>query len=258
MARYLPKTLAKTISYIAYHAPAEYGLFWDPNGTMPWKEFYWALQEDPNLRFVRQSHVQELNYLQIALPFTIEDNLLRLQSQFPVPPYPVAEDVPNRLFYACSRRHFSFASKHGLFSTGRPFLAACADKDLALRTGSRRNPQPFLVEIFAGPAKNDGIVFRSAGSELYLFESIPTEYLQFPPVREEESLRLAGKKKQKLLPKTPRDPSPGSFVVSIDHFQQTLGEKVGRAGTQTSKRDKKGPEWKREARKGKDRWKRSV
>ncbi len=258
MARYLPKTLAKTISYIAYHAPAEHGLFWDSNGTMPWKELYWALQEDPSLRFVRQSHIQELNHLQITLPFTVEDNLLRLQSQFPVPTYPVAEDVPNRLFCACARKHVGFASKHGLLAAGRPFLTACADKDLAVRIGRRRDPQPFLVEIFAERATNDGVVFRSAGPELYLFESIPTDYLQFPPVREEELLRLAAKRKEKQPPKPQREPSPGSFIVSLDHFQETVGEKTAKGAAQKGKRSQKGPDWKREARKGKDRWKRSL
>lgn len=258
MARYLPKTLAKTISYIAYHAPAEYGLFWDSNGTMPWKEFYWALQEDPSLRFVRQSHIQELNYLQITVPFTVEDNLLRLQSQFPAPTYPVAEHVPNRLFCACARKHVGFASKHGLLATGRSFLTVCADKDLAVRIGTRRDPQPSVVEIFAERAADDGIVFRSAGAELYLVESIPTDYLHVPPVREEELLRLTAKKREKLPPRTQRDPSPGSFVVSLGHFQETLGEKPSKAANQKGKKSQKGADWKREARKGKDRWKRSL
>ncbi len=80
-AQYNPKTLAKTLSYIAYQAPAEYGLFWDPDGTMPWKELYWALQEDPSLRFVREGIVRELNYLPgCELPFALEGNLLRLRA----------------------------------------------------------------------------------------------------------------------------------------------------------------------------------
>ncbi len=64
-----PRTLARTLSTIAVHCPWEHGLFWDPDGSMPWKEFYWALQEDHSLRFVRESHIRELAYLGLEVPF---------------------------------------------------------------------------------------------------------------------------------------------------------------------------------------------
>lgn len=259
MPRYMPKTLAKTISYIVYHSAGEYGLFWDAAGTMPWKEFYWALQEDPSLRFVRQSHIQELNHLQIELPISLEGNLIRLHDGFPIPDYPVAEHLPNRLFYACPRKQFGVILKHGLATLGRDFLPVTVDEELALRIGKRRDPKPVLVEILANKASAAGISFRSAGPELYLVESLGTEYLQFPPVREEELMQLSTKKKEKSSATHVGMPAPGSFLVNVDHFQEAIG--VGkRASSQgkNARKGKKGPDWKREARKGKDRRKRNV
>ncbi len=258
MARLLPKTLAKTISYIAYHAPAEYGLFFFSDGTMPWKEFYWALQEDPALRFVRQSHIHELHHLQIELPFTVKDNLLHLRSQFPVPIYSIAHKIPPRLFYACTRKYYTFASRHGLRASGRSFLAACADRDLALRIGRRRDPYSFLVEILAQQAAGDDVVIRGAGHDLFLFEAVPMEHLRFPPVGEEELLGSRPKKKDRTPQKTLREELPGSFVVGVDHFREAVGEAAVRATARKGKKNKQGPQWKREARKVKDRWKRTV
>ena len=85
MLKHQPKTLARTLAYIAVHSPHEFGLYWDADGSMPWKEFYWALQEDDSLRFVRESSVRELQLLGIELPFSLEGNRLRLSSGTALP-----------------------------------------------------------------------------------------------------------------------------------------------------------------------------
>lgn len=260
MPRYMPKTLAKTLSYILYHSPGEYGLFWNADGTMPWKEFYWALQEDPSLRFVRQNHLQELDYLQIELPAKLEGNSLLLNEGFPLPDYPLAEHLPDRLFYACPRKQLGAAMKRGLLPTSRPYLPITADKELAFRLGKRRDAQPVLVEIDAQKACTDGIAFRAAGSGLYLVESLTIDYLWFPPVREERLIRFTGKKKEKAGTRSEDISSPGSFIANVDHFRAAVGSTEGSPSGEKRKgrAGRKGPEWKREARKGKDRLKRRV
>ena len=121
-AQYNPKTLAKTICYITCHAPAEYGLFWDPDATMPWKELYWALQEDPTLRFIRESHIRELTYLGLELPFVLDGNLLRLMPNWPQPSYPLTDSPPERLYFACRRKQYSILREHGITASRRPYL----------------------------------------------------------------------------------------------------------------------------------------
>ncbi|MDY0041271.1 MAG: hypothetical protein RBS57_13245 [Desulforhabdus sp.] len=259
MPRYMPKTLAKTIHYVAYHAAGEYGLFWDSAGTMPWKELYWALQEDPSLRFVRQSHIVELNYLQVEIPIKLEDNLLHLRDGFPLPEYPVCENPPGRLFFACPRKPFGAILKHGLVPFGRDFLPLAADEELALRIGRRRDSKPLLVEVLAGKARAAGILFRTAGPELYLVESLAMEYLQLPPMHEEELVKLSTRKKEKASAKPASMPAPGSFLVNVDHFQEAMGAgKRPLSDGKNARKGKKGSDWKREARKGNDRRKRTV
>jgi len=259
MSRYMPRTLAKTIYYIVYHSAGEYGLFWDIAGTMPWKELYWALHEDPSLRFVRQSHIHELNHLQVGLPITLEGNLLRLRDGFPLPDYHVCEHPPDKLFYACPRKQFGAVLKHGLAPLGRDFLPVAADQELALRIGRRRDPKPLLVKILTDKAGAAGILFRTAGPELYLVESLATEYLQLPPTGEEESRKLLTRNVEKSPAKREGMPEPGSFLVNVDHFQEAMGVAKRPLGEgKKARTGKKGPAWKREARKGDDRRKRNV
>src|SRR5208337_4911171 len=99
MLKHQPKTLAKILDYIARRSPGEHGLFWDPDGGMPWKEFYWVLQEDPSLRFVRESTIRELALLGIELPFALDGKLLRLRPEVACPRYPSASEVPERLYF---------------------------------------------------------------------------------------------------------------------------------------------------------------
>lgn len=260
-AQYMPKTLAKTLTYIMYHSPWEYGLFWDPDGTMPWKELYWALQEDPSLRFVRESHLKELRYLGIKLPAFIEENRLHLQEGFPAPDYPPADSPPERLFYACRKKHYPVVLQHGLSASSRKFLPLSTDREAALRLGRRRDKEPVLIEILARKASAEGeIVFREAGPLLYLVESLPVKYLMGPPLRVDEiSASEAKKKKGQKSAREEAPATPGSFFVNPRHIQESFQDRGAAAGAGvpgSKKKGKRGAEWKREARK--ERHKREV
>jgi len=256
-ALYNPKTLAKTLTYLLTHAPGEFGLFWDEDGSMPWKELYWALQEDPGLRFVRESHLREIGFLGIDFPAALDGHLLlRLKPSLPVPEYPVVEAPPSRLFYGCRQRHVPAVRDHGLTAAGRPALAVSSDKDLALRMARRRDPAPILIDILAGAAAADGISFRFAGSALYLVESLPVRHLRFPLMSEEKlqgSSSRSRKEKEPAKPGAPR--TPGSFMVEVEHLRDAFGGPP-EAGGKPKGKGRKGAEWKRASRK--ERNKRSL
>jgi len=255
-ALYNRKTLAKTICYVAYHSPAEYGLFWDPDGTMPWKELYWALQEDPSLRFVREGHIRELTYLGLELPFVLDGNLLRLTPNLAQPSYPLADHPPERLYFACRRKQYATLLEHGITPSHRPYVPVCADRELALRIGRRRDPEPLLLEVLAAKASAEGETVRSAGAELYLVESVPIRYLILPLVCAEQYAGPTSRKKVEKKPsRTDLPVSPGSFFVDAHQLHSRLpamngGDKAGK------KKGKKKDDWKREAKK--ERHKRSL
>ncbi len=251
-----PRTLAKTLVYLLLHAPGEHGLFWDEDGTMPWKELYWAMQEDPTLRFVRESHFREIAYLGIDFPVTLEGRLLRLKPGVPPPDYPIVDPPPPRLFHGCRGRSLAAVRQHGLHPAGRRFLAVSADKDLALRMAGRREAEPILLEILADSAAHDGIAFRAAGANLYLVETVPPGHLRFPLMSEERIKELTLRpKKQKEQVQTGISRTPGSFTVQMEHLHETFGAAPDGSGKNKIK-GRRGAEWKRASRK--ERNKRSV
>jgi putative RNA 2'-phosphotransferase len=218
MLKHQHKTLAKTLGYIVTHSPGEYGLFWDPDVTMPWKEFYWALQEDLSLRFVRQPTIQELALLGIDLPFVLDGSLIRLRPEFARPAYLPAPDVPKRLYFGLKPKNLVYTQKSGLRSSRRRFVAVCGERELALRIARREEKTPIPIEILAREACESGLSFLSAGLHLYLVESIPAEFIVFPQMRQDLVERLAAPaRKPQVQPSPP--PTPGSFIVQARHLE---------------------------------------
>jgi putative RNA 2'-phosphotransferase len=247
MAHVLPKTLAKTLSYIGYLAPGESGLFWDEDGTMPWKAFYWALQQDVELRFVREATLRELEYLGHGLPFLMDGKRLRIRSGVTLPQYPPVTP-PKRLYFGCAQRSLGPTQESGLAAVQRTYIALAADRVLAQTIARRRDPEPFIIEVLAEKASQEGIVFHSGGAQLYLVKTLPPQYLFFPLIPQAK-LSPAGKGKAKESGKRAAEHSatPGSFVLSPGHLQEA-GQKVGASGKSGTKGAKK-DDWKRESRK---------
>lgn len=250
MLKHQPGTLAKTLDFIGRRSPAEYGLFWDPDGTMPWKEFYWALQEDPSLRFVRESTIRELTLLGVELPFVLEGNLLRLRPEAGPAVYLRAAELPKRLYFGLKPKQLAFARENGLKPTRRRFVPLCDEKEFALRIAKRTEQSPLLIEVLAEEAERSGLSVLAAGVHLYLVESVAAQFLVFPKIRQDLAEKLA-RPAPKPKPSPPSPVAPGSFIVQPHHF--------GAPGT--AKPDKKGANkdgrgWKRSGRK--ERHKRDV
>ncbi len=243
MLKHQHKTLAKTLDYVGRHSPGEFGLFWDPDGTMPWKEFYWALQEDPSLRFVRESSIRELSLLGIEVPFVLDGSLLRISDELVRPNYQIAANPPGRLYFGIKSKNLVHIQKFGLQPSGRTFVPLSSDRGLALRIAKRREPDPLLVEVLTDRATESGISFLLVGPELYLAEAVPAEFLLFPKIRQDLAEKLIAERAPKPRAKPSSPPSPGSFIVEPHHFDPAAAAKAGKGG----KKDKGG--WKKDARK---------
>ncbi len=249
MTQLIAKTLAKTLAYIGYHAPGEFGLYWDEDGTMPWKEFYWALQQENDLRFVRDATLLELQHLGCSLPFVLDNRVLRLREDIIRPRYPLTSP-PQRLFYGCSRSNLEQVRHYGLVASRRKYLPLASQRILAEAVARRRDPEPILIEILAAKAHQDRIPFRGNGEHHYLIESMPEQYLILPLLAQ-RNLVQPGKDRKKEKDKSGKTPGPlasaGSFLVAPGQIQSAGGmEAVASKGG--GKAGKEGG-WKRDARK---------
>ncbi len=254
--RYHPKTLARTLATMLVHSPGEHGLFWDPDGSMPWKDFYWVLQQDSSLRFVRGAHLKEIAYLGIDFPVFLDGTVLRLKEGLAPPEYPPAAEPPKRLYFGCPRRHVPTVREGGLKPSRRSFLTLWEDRDLALRSVRRHDPDGVVLEVVTEKALTEGVVFLWAGGPLYLVRALSPSCLVLPLLRAETPPKGAEKKTSGKSTGVPV--SPGSFFVSGADLPRPVGaapggeDSAGRRGP----RGKRGSDWKRMSRK--ERTKRDI
>ncbi len=256
-----PLKIAKILANIAYINAGEYGLFWDEDGTMPWKELYWVLQRQGGLSHIKSSYINQLEFLGINIPFTIENNLLKLKE--PLPEYPIV-NPPSKLFYSINIASIEWVKTKGLYiPSNRSYLALWSNEEDSLLHSKPGKQEKITIAIDSESAIEEGILFFQAGPELYLVNTpILPHLLHIPPVKQKllDSLKakkeLSRKKKIKDKRKiTKSAPTPGSFIASVEHFKKALGnytqdnEIDSREKPRHSKKKGKGPDWKRQSRK---------
>ena len=103
----------------------------------------------------------------------------------------------------------------GLKSHEGGFLVLTPDKNMALRIGKRRDQKPVLLEVMAGTAEKQNILFYAFG-DLFISPQIPARFIAGPPVAKEELERPrdAEERKEKATPKQ-TDFAPGTFSLDI-------------------------------------------
>jgi len=237
MDKYQRERLSKLLAYILRHRPDEYGLVLDEEGFVSIKELIQALHEEEEWSFVRQDHLQEIALTCDRLRFEIEEGKIRASHGHPLPAPIVYEPSPPPpiLYHGTRRRAYPTILEQGLKPMGRQYVHLATSKDMALRIGRRRDPQPVLLEVHALRAHREGIVFFRAHDLIYLVEYLPPRFLSGPPL---SKLRI--EKKEKIRE---------AMRPAISHpFPPDLGLQPSLPSRGHRKKDKT-PDWKREVRK---------
>lgn len=250
-----PQQLAKILKTMTVVNPAEYGLFWDKDGSMPWKEFLWALQREEDLRFVRESHIREIELAGIDLPFSLQEGRLKLKT--PLPAYPVVTP-PKYLYIAVPLRGVPFVQKKGiLLPSHRSFIALWGDPQECLKMAKPSSDEK-LVVITVYTENLPGHLFYQAGERLYLTDSsLHSASLIIPLVSEKELEEIRELRKEKAHREKSKTPQTveseklyGSFALTVEAFKKQFGIEDEQPNKKSEKKKRsKGPDWKREARK---------
>ncbi len=223
-------SLSRLLAYILGHRPDEFGLVPDSDGFVTYKELLQAIHEEPNYRYVRQSHINEVLLGKDRLLFQSEDKRIRaLERRWIVDFENPSRSIPKVLFMAVRTRAHPVVMEKGLkYAEGR-YSILSSNKDMALRIGRRRDHKPVLLEISAEAAEKEGSLFFPFGN-LFLTPWIPVKFVAGPPVSKEVMGRQidAKAKREKPMPK-PLDFAPGTFSLDIsrdpDPYRRAKGKK---------------------------------
>jgi len=214
--------------YVLGHRPEEFGLVPDTDGFISFKEFLWAIHEEPGWGYVRQGHINEVLMGKERSLFQWEDDRIKTtEKRWCLDLENPSQSLPKILYVAVRRRAHPHAMEKGLGSD--KYMVLSCEPEMALRIGRRRDQKPVLLEILTSPAQQEGIPFFSFG-DLYLTKEIPARFISGPPVPQEAQANQKEEraKEEKAIPK-PSVFAPGAFVLDIhrdpDLFRRSKGKK---------------------------------
>ena len=199
------------MSYILGNRPDEFGLVPDRHGYITIKEFLKAINEEPNMGYVRESHIREVLLHERDGIFEIDGKKIRSTKQefCPVEKERDLAPPPKILFKGVKRKAYPYILKSGLFPGSKEHVVMTRDRDLAIRIARRLDQKPIVLEISAGSAIENGITFYHFGDSLYLADRIPVQFISGPPLPKELPSREETLKK-------PREKDPGSFILKAE------------------------------------------
>lgn len=240
------KQLEKLLSFILERRPDEFGLIPDSSGFVKIKDLLIAICEDPQWRYVRRSHIQEVFVASLQRRFDIDNDRIRAL-EWQDTARPVAAAVPPRLLYHCVRRSAHRAVlENGIGISGGPCVWLAATEQLALRIGKRRDLTPVLLTIHAQKAHAEGLLFSKLGELIYVAETIPVCYLSGPmPSKEKQDAKKPAKQPPVALKPLENEKLPlfGGFALSMDRSDELQRQRLKQKGL------RKDIEWKKNARK---------
>jgi putative RNA 2'-phosphotransferase len=229
--------LARFMLYILGHNPDEFGVVPDSEGFVTYKEFLWAVHEEPGWGYVRKGHINEVLLGKDQALFQPEEDRIRaldrrwtLDLENPTP------SPPKILFVAVRRKAHPVVMENGFTAVEGRHLVLSPDREMAVRIGRRRDQKPVVLEIMAASAREAGISFFPFG-HLYLTDQIPPRFINGPPVSKED-VRIPERKREKT-PERRADFEAGTFVLDLDRDPDRSRRAKG----------KKRKGWKEEARK---------
>lgn len=199
------------MSYVIGHKPDEFGLVPDREGYVRFKELLWALNEEPGWSYVRQGDINEVLMSDDRSSFEVKDRSIRCAGRNTGPDLNVPLlKLPAVLYTPVRRKAHASVIENGLpLSEDIPYVLS-SDREMALRTGSRKDKKPVILEVMAEKAANEGVLFYSCG-RLFLCMEIPSRYISGPPVPKEKI--RSGEDKNIKKKKTGMTPATGTFVL---------------------------------------------
>ncbi len=206
-----PKQLAKLISYMLGHKPAEFGLVTDRDGFVKTKEFLKAVCEEKGLGYIRGSHIHEILITLPDPPIEIKDNFIRATHRDKLSGHSPAQTLPKLLYTCVRRKAYPFVLDKGIFPMGFDHVILSSIPEMAERIGKRKDRMPILLTVQTRKSLETGTVFYEAGDTLFLAESIRPGCFTGPPLPKQKEAAiikeaLGEKREQKF---------PGSFIMDL-------------------------------------------
>ena len=173
--------ISRFLSYILRHHPEEEGLSMDEHGWVRVHELLAA----PG---ARRRHVTDFCLREIVEDndkqrFEFSEDGLRIRAR-QGHSRPVESDwkevpPPDRLYHGTAAHHLPSIRREGLQKRGRHHVHLSPDAATARGVGARHG-SPAVLAIRAGDMRDAGHAFYLSGNGVWLTETVPPEFIDFP------------------------------------------------------------------------------
>lgn len=233
-----PRQLEKLISYILGRRPDEFGLVPDDEGYVRLKDLLRAISEESGWGYVRRSHIDGVLATSVDRPFVLENDKIRAVADNHRPKTQEGVVPPKLLFHCVRARAYPIVCKEGILPSRGPRVVLAATRELAMRIGRRRDPDPVLLTVHALKAHEAGAGFSMHGDLLYTAEKVPVGFFSGPPLPKEKAETPESRKK----PDAAAGRLPGSFFLDLERSGQLQRQRPREWG------HRKEIEWKKDLR----------
>ncbi len=233
--------LAKVLTYLLCHRPDEFGLVLDSEGFVSVKQLLQALASERGFSHARRHHLEQLAGLLHPPRFELAGDKIRGLSRGPAHLRRSGEAPPPLLYLAIPPKAHERVFESGLKAPPGQELLLAHTRELAMKLGRRRSPDPILVTVQAQAAARAEVPFVGYGEGLCLAQEIPRQFLQLPP----PPVKPEKPKPEKAPP--PR-PLPGTMLLDLPDFlersarprsKDKKGEPVWKSGTRALRRERR-------------------
>lgn len=176
--------LSRLVALVLRHRPEEVGVELDPAGFADLEALARAIAGQPGWASVTRA---DLEALARADPRRYEIRDGRIRARYG---HTVSLDAPGEvalppewLYIGVSARDVTRVCERGLEPAQRQLVHLATTPRAALEVGQRHADDAVAVVVFARRAAAAGVVFRRAGTALWLTERVPPAYLQPPAPR---------------------------------------------------------------------------
>jgi len=235
--------LARFIQYVIGRRPDEFGLVIDAQGFIPVSDVLQVLHSE-GWPHVRRNHLETLDFHLGKPTLEIRAHLLRARDRSRLVPLRETVALPKLLHVPVRRRAYESVLQHGVRPQGHTGkVVLFADPALAKKVGQRRDPQPVIVTVNVQAAREQGEAFQQFGETIFLANQLPSACCRLPRPPKTIRPREVEQASAAPVPKT-----PGSFILTVDPFEDKSPGKQPEARRQRSK------DWKKKRRQAR-RWK---
>ena len=153
----LRRQLSKFLSYVLGRKPDEFGLVLDPDGFVPVRTLLKAITEEKEWGFVREYHLHEILQEEKSPSIEIAANRIRATDRSLIPIHAESSRPPKLLYVCIRKKAYSPVLEKGIFPSVHSQVVLAADKNLALRLGKRRDPDPVLLTVLSYRCMEQGV-----------------------------------------------------------------------------------------------------